>query len=83
MVRLHWMEAKRLHEESKRKCRVCGRMQPFSVVVKGGLGVGEDTVYYWVEPDLCSACAGPGHRYGSLGEESEYPYERSGEQCGK
>lgn len=77
MVRLHWMEAKRLHEESKRKCRVCGCTNDRACLVEGGPGEDILSLCHWVEPDLCSACAGPGHRYGSLGEESEYPYERS------
>lgn len=74
MIRLHWMAAKIMHEDSKRKCRVCGCTELRGCLVEGGPGEDIISTCYWVEPDLCSACAGPGHRYGSLGEESEYPY---------
>lgn len=39
-------------------CRVCGCTNEHGCIVEGGEGEDIITSCHWVEPDLCSACAG-------------------------
>ncbi len=43
--------------EEKRVCRVCGCTDDNACIVEGGEGEDIISTCYWVEADLCSACA--------------------------
>ena len=43
--------------EEKRVCRVCGCTDYNACIVEGGEGEDIISTCYWIEADLCSACA--------------------------